>query len=557
MDERVNTTTPFRAPIPSRGDGWGLARTVARVATVAAVTVALLGMLVAPAFADPTPFATATYGCTGAELSTLTFPVQSSGHPDVIYSVTSTGASGSAQGNGGNDGLNILDFNAGDVIWGATGPVSAGTAPTLDVSCSGGSVLVGLYDRATAPVTISGVSSGDDSSSLPFYAVGAGQFVLDARIDQGAITIGPSLTINSSGEYSLGSLPAGDNYYSIEGSTGPTAHYSLTVRELPVQISGQSFGSARYAAPGTILTGSFSVSGDTTITAYVTNAVGQVIRNLGSFGVPEGASSITWDTRGTSGASLPDGTYYLVLESTDPNGNVTSAKTSIVIDGTPPTARMTSPGTIRPSQSISFSVTDADSGVGSISLLVDGQDIEDFGGYSGNSVPANGSFSYAGPWSLGRHSWQIEDSDNVGNQSDVRGSFSVANPPHATRMPVLTGVSGPLQVRPYIVDLTADGSQLLGGVTGRHPHENTPGKPFGRLHWITWNSSEGRASGAEWLNNCRPSCARGTYHAYKATVHVYDPGRSSVFLRMTVKSHRSFTYSASYFAADGGGWGWR
>ncbi len=124
----------------------------------------------------------------------------------------------------------------------------------------------------------------------------------------------------------------------------------------------------------------------------------------------------------------------------------------------------------------------------------------------------------------------------------------------ATRMPVLAGVSGPLQVRPNIVDLSADGSELLGGVTGRHPHEDTPGHPFGRLHWTTWNSTEGRAWGAEWLNNCRPSCGAGTYYAYKATVHVYDPGRSGVFLRMTVKSRRSFRYSAMYVGGYGGGW---
>jgi hypothetical protein len=122
----------------------------------------------------------------------------------------------------------------------------------------------------------------------------------------------------------------------------------------------------------------------------------------------------------------------------------------------------------------------------------------------------------------------------------------------AARMPI-SATNGPLRVRPRIVVFSADGSRLLGGFTGRHPHQDTPGNPFGRLRWTTWNSTEGRAWGAEWLNNCEPSCAQGTYHAFKATVHVYDPGRTGVFLRMTVKSHMSFTYSAFY---EDGGWGW-
>jgi hypothetical protein len=124
----------------------------------------------------------------------------------------------------------------------------------------------------------------------------------------------------------------------------------------------------------------------------------------------------------------------------------------------------------------------------------------------------------------------------------------------ATTMPIRTGLTGPLQARPYIVVLSVDGSGLLGGLTGLHPTESTRGKPFGRLRWTTWNSTEGRAWGAEWINNCEPSCGQGTYRAYKAAVHVYDPGRSGVFLRMTVKSRFGATYSAYY--ADGE-WGWR
>ena len=60
---------------------------------------------------------------------------------------------------------------------------------------------------------------------------------------------------------------------------------------LRVTSSGCSM-MTKWVAPGTVLTGSFSVSGDTTITAYVRTAAGQVVRHLGSFAVQEGNLNI-------------------------------------------------------------------------------------------------------------------------------------------------------------------------------------------------------------------------------------------------------------------------
>jgi len=105
----------------------------------------------------------------------------------------------------------------------------------------------------------------------------------------------------------------------------------------------------------------------------------------------------------------------------------------------------------------------------------------------------------------------------------------------ADQVPVLTGVGGKLQARPNTIDLATDGSVLLAGVTGQHPTQNTPGDPFGRLHWTTWNSTEGRAWRAIWADDCTPNCATAVYQAKKITVHVYEPGRDKVFLRMTIR----------------------
>lgn len=417
------------------------------VAAAATLIICLAAASVAAA--DPTPFATTSVNCAGP--GGTTFPVQSTEHPAVIYSLTSSGASGEVYSDGG-------EFSAGDEIWGQAGAVSAGTAPTLNVGCfSSGMAQVSLYDLPNAPTSITGVSSNPNSSAnLLFKALGAGQYVLNVTIDQGAVEIyNPgttgNFTVNSSGQYPLGSLIAGPNGIGIQGLSGPTAHYTMSVSEVPVALSSLTFGSTRYAGAGTILTGSFTASGDTTVNAYVHNSAGQVVRHLGSFSVQQGDSSLTWDVRGDGGATLPDGVYYLHLDSTDPNRHVTSAETSIILDDTPPTAGMISPSTISPTQALSFAVGDAESGVQNMSLSVDGADVEDFGGYTGNPVPS--TFSYGGgnsdygeSWTLGRHTWEIQATDNAGNQADQAGTFTVANPPPSPTkssgskpVPTLTG----------------------------------------------------------------------------------------------------------------------
>lgn len=94
--------------------------------------------------------------------------------------------------------------------------------------------------------------------------------------------------------------------------------------------------------------------------------------------------------------------------------------------------------------------------------------------------------------------------------------------------------SGPIvpgknpQVRPGTIIYTGDGSGLLAGrgTRSRHPQ-------FGRLHWTSWKTSEGRAFGADWVNNCLPFCAAGTFTPYPVNIRVYRP--------RTLEGHRIFT----------------
>ena len=74
---------------------------------------------------------------------------------------------------------------------------------------------------------------------------------------------------------------------------------------------------------------------------------------------------------------------------------------------------------------------------------------------------------------------------------------------------------------------SGDGSALLAG----------PDEISRHLRWTTWTATQGRASGADWHDDCIPDCARGTYTAYPASVHVYRPrvlGGYLLFTRMTV-----------------------
>ena len=84
---------------------------------------------------------------------------------------------------------------------------------------------------------------------------------------------------------------------------------------------------------------------------------------------------------------------------------------------------------------------------------------------------------------------------------------------------------------PAQIVYTGDGSGFLAG------HGGSARSP-GRLRWTASTSSQARATGADWRDNCTPSCATGSFRAYPATVRLYRPavlGRHLVFTRMTIK----------------------
>jgi hypothetical protein len=100
-------------------------------------------------------------------------------------------------------------------------------------------------------------------------------------------------------------------------------------------------------------------------------------------------------------------------------------------------------------------------------------------------------------------------------------------------LPTLLGnwAKGPskLLVRPAQIIYTGDGSGILGGFDGGRD------KGFGHLTWTRWTTGSAYGHGADWIDDCRPDCADGTFTAHKATVNAFRP-RGGRFTRLTIRT---------------------
>jgi hypothetical protein len=103
-------------------------------------------------------------------------------------------------------------------------------------------------------------------------------------------------------------------------------------------------------------------------------------------------------------------------------------------------------------------------------------------------------------------------------------------------------------VRPSEIVYSGDGSHRFAG----------PGRKLpGALHWTLWNATNGRAGGDDWINNCTPACADGTWSRYPVALHVDRPaevGPFFIFTRLSFTftgnlppgSRRTFTWKVGY-----------
>ncbi|MHC3469322.1 hypothetical protein ACYF6T_11445 [Streptomyces sp. 7R007] len=99
-----------------------------------------------------------------------------------------------------------------------------------------------------------------------------------------------------------------------------------------------------------------------------------------------------------------------------------------------------------------------------------------------------------------------------------------------------------------VASLAAAGASPAAGTTGHaarrpsavpvivdclwHPHVRPAGfmlacgdgnSRLTSLHWSKWGTDTARAEGVNLVNDCKPYCAAGTFHAYPVTVRLSDP----------------------------------
>jgi hypothetical protein len=131
-------------------------------------------------------------------------------------------------------------------------------------------------------------------------------------------------------------------------------------------------------------------------------------------------------------------------------------------------------------------------------------------------------------------------------------ALAVASTAGAAALPAAVTDGGPVKqgknviVRPKEIIYSGDGSGFLAGPgrAGRHP------KP-GNLAWSSWTSGAAQGSGDDWLNNCEPFCAAGTFSQHAVKITLFRPRKMlglSVFTRMRVRYTRGpnpFTHKSS------------
>lgn len=102
--------------------------------------------------------------------------------------------------------------------------------------------------------------------------------------------------------------------------------------------------------------------------------------------------------------------------------------------------------------------------------------------------------------------------------------------------------------KPTEIVYTGDSSEFFAG--------NKGAKKIGKLHWKKWDSTEGVATGYQYIDNCKPSCAGGKFATYPVTLKAFRPKKESkyfFFTRLKVTytgkkpiQKKSFTWKVSY-----------
>ena len=101
---------------------------------------------------------------------------------------------------------------------------------------------------------------------------------------------------------------------------------------------------------------------------------------------------------------------------------------------------------------------------------------------------------------------------------------------------LLAATFGSFSVRPAQMILSGDGSLIIAGPAawiGRNPTPQRPGGQFGHITWTAWTATAATGVGVEWLDNCKPNCAEGTYFPATVRLAASQPA-AGVYGRLTL-----------------------
>ncbi len=211
-----------------------------------------------------------------------------------------------------------MDFDFGfirptgaDTIWSGGPKLLAGETASGTAQCAVATTYsVAFYAMPTTPTSYTGANSyRSTSSDLHFLAPGEAQYVANIALSSGAIEVvkpgQPVLTqrLASSGQFALGTLEAGQYYFTLSALEGPQAAWSAQIYALPVALSEVAF-SAHAIEPGKFVHLMYTLSGETKLTAVIYNSHNRIVRELASnFTVKRGSHSLSWGWPQSAGTS--------------------------------------------------------------------------------------------------------------------------------------------------------------------------------------------------------------------------------------------------------------
>ena len=401
------------------------------------------------------PFASISVSCpaNGSGSTTSGTPV-SVAHPRVLAKMRNANGSGYLSVGRGGFGTDETTFVAGDARWLDLGSLSVNDTPNAQLSScgpGGASAVVDLYDMPDAPVSFDDqqLAPASWSDTLVFRAPTTARFVADVNLTQGAISVcmlgdcfNTSRTLASSGTVPLGQLQ-GAEAVSIDALDGPSARYSVTIRPLPVAVNEAKFDRA-FIAPGSPATATYSLDGETNVTATVLNAAGQPVRQLAANQpFQPGQRSLTWDGKDSAGNLLPDGGYTLRIDSRDPYGGAHSGSAQITLDGSGPAVALSAPTTTN--GAVTVTLTDPGAGVDTVgsTVRVDeppsssdafmSSDVSSSSSFSGSGAQATAVIRPpSGGWKIGTvYTVRVQATDRLENASSLVQAFTIAAPGNA------------------------------------------------------------------------------------------------------------------------------